>query len=188
MQSRTLRGPLRRALRGAVVIAVLTTAMLFGFPDQTRHFMQMLSGQADPPDPVTVYPYNFTSQGIDYLVSPGLIGYLPPGAATGKRVLRQGYVPAPSDKGRLPVRWRYVMNANAPHGGGAYDYGATLDLPTPQSKAAVLTLRFYPDGKIAARYTTHPEVAADGNVDPALTGPDWKTNKPGVGAAPGQLR
>lgn len=184
MQSRILRGPLRRALRGAVVIAALTAAVLFGFPGQTRHFMQMLSGQDDSPDPVTIYPYNFTSKGIDYLVSPGLIAYLPPDAATGKLVLRQGYVPAPSDKGRLPVRWRYVTGANAPHEGGTYTYGATLDLPAAPSKAAVLTLRFYPGGRIAARYTTHPEVAEHGNVDPALTGPDWKTNTP----AAGQLR
>ena len=178
MQFRLLRGPMRRALRGAAIIAVLTVAMLFGFPDQTRHFMQMLSGQAEEPDPVTVYPYNFTSQGIDYLVSPGLIGYLPPGAATGKLVLRQGYVPARANKGRVPIRWRYVTGANAPRDGSAYAYDATLDLPASPSKDAVLTLRFYPDGKVAARYTTHPEVAVDGNVDPALAGSDWKTNKP----------
>ena len=178
MQSRPLRGPLRRALRGAAVIAVLASAMLFGFPGQTRHFMQMLSGQAEEPDPVTVYPYNFTSQGIDYLISPGLIGYLPPGAASGKLVLKQSYVPAPADKGRLPLRWRYVADANAPRDGDTYTYGATLDLPAAPSKAAVLTLRFYPDGKVAARYTTQPEVAADGNVDAALSGSDWKTNKP----------
>ena len=33
MQSGFLRGPLRRVLRGALIIAALTTAMLFGFPD-----------------------------------------------------------------------------------------------------------------------------------------------------------
>ena len=178
MQSRFLRGPLRRALRGAAIIAVLTTAMLFGFPDQTHHFMQMLSGQTEEPDPITVYPYNFTSQGIAYLVSPGLIGYLPPGAASGKLAIKQGYVPSPANKGRLPIRWRYVTDANAPRDGNAYPYGATLDLPAAPSKAAVLTLRFYPDGKVAARYTTHPEVAAEGNVDAALSGSDWKTNEP----------
>ncbi|MGN6578541.1 MAG: hypothetical protein ACTHJ1_00970 [Bordetella sp.] len=178
MQSRFLRGPLRRALRGTAIIAALSAAMLFGFPGQTRHFMQRLSGQETEPDPVTVYPYNFTSKGIDYLVGPGLIGYLPPGAAAGKLVLRQGYVPALANKGRIPVRWRYVTAANAPRDGDAYTYGATLDLPAAPSKAAVLTLRFYPDGKVAARYTTEPEIAADGNVDPALAGPGWATNKP----------
>lgn len=178
MQSRPSRGPVRRALRGAVLIAVLTAAMLFGFPDQTRHFMQMLSGQTEEPDPITVYPYNFTSQGIDYLVSPGLIGYLPPGEAAGKLALKQGYVPAPANKGRIPVRWRYVTAANAPRDGDTYTYGATLDLPPVPSKAAVLTLRFYPDGKVAARYTTQPEVAAKGNVDAALSGSGWTTNKP----------
>lgn len=178
MQSRPLRGPLRRALRGAAIIAVLTMAVLFGFPDQTRHFMQMLSGQAEEPGPVTVYPYNFTSQGIDYLLSPGLIGYLPPGEASGKLALKQSYVPASANKGRLPIRWRYVAGANAPRDGDTYTYGATLDLPAAPSKAAVLALRFYPDGKVAARYTTQPEVAADGNVDAALSGSDWKTNKP----------
>ena len=178
MQSGFLRGPLRRVLRGALIIAALTTAMLFGFPDQTRHFLQTLSGQVEAPDPVTVYPYNFTPQGIDYLVSPGLIGYLPPGAATGKLVLEQAYVPALANKGRIPIRWRYVAQANAPRDGSTYTYGATLELPPAPSKAAVLTLRFYPDGKVAARYTTHPEIAAQGNVDPALAGPDWKTNKP----------
>jgi|GEM_PF-3510873 len=178
MQSRSLRGPLRRALRGAAIIAVLTAATLFGFPGQTRHFMQMLSGQTEEPDPVTVYPYNFTSQGIAYLVSPGLIGYLPPGAAAGKLAIKQGYVPAPADKGRIPIRWRYVKDANAPRDGDTYTYSATLDLPPAPSKAAVLTLRFYPDGKVAARYTAQPEVAVDGNVDAALVGAGWKTNKP----------
>ena len=180
MQSKRSRGPLRRAVRGVAVIAVLTVAMLFGFPDQTHHFMQMLAGQADELDPITVYPYNFTSDGIDYLVSPGLIGYLPPGKADGRLALKEAYVPQRSDKGRVPVRWRYVAGAQAkaPSDGDAYPYGATLDLPPKPSKDAVLTLRFYPDGKVAARYTAHPEVAADGNVDPALAGSDWKTNRP----------
>jgi hypothetical protein len=180
MQSRQSRGPLRRAFRGAALIAVLSVAMLFGFPDQTHHFMQMLTGQPDELDPITVYPYNYTSSGVAYLISPGLMGYLPPGKADGKLALKDAYVPQRSDKGRVPVRWRYVTGADAKVGddGQAYPDGATLDLPARPSKDAVLTLRFYPDGKIAARYTTHPEVAADGNVDPALTGSGWKTNRP----------
>ena len=112
MQSGFLRGPLRRVLRGALIIAALTTAMLFGFPDQTRHFLQTLSGQVEAPDPVTVYPYNFTPQGIDYLVSPGLIGYLPPGAATGKLVLEQAYVPTPERI--VPRLAHWVVTEEAP--------------------------------------------------------------------------
>ncbi len=172
-----LRGPLRRALRGAVIIAVLTTVMLFGFPDQARHFMQTLSGEADEPDPISVYPYNFTPYGIEYVISPGLLGYLPPGLADGKLMLKQGYVPAAADKGSVPVRWRYVKGEYASASRDTYTFGASLALSSP-SKGDVLTLRFYPDGKAAARYTAHPEVGAAGNVDPALPGPGWKTNKP----------
>jgi hypothetical protein len=170
-----LRGPLRRAFRGALIIAVLTSAVLFGFPEQTRHFMQTLSGQAEEPDPVTVYPYNFTPYGIEYAVGSGLLGYLPADTADGKLVLKQGYTPSAADGNNLPVRWRYVTGEHANATRDSYPYGATLALPARPSKTAVLTLRFYPDGRVAARYTEHPETAASGNVDAALPGQGWKS-------------
>jgi hypothetical protein len=176
MQFNALPGPVRRALRGAVIIVVLMGVMLFGFPGQARHFMQLLSGETEEPDPVTVYPYNFTGYGIEYVVSPGLLGYLPAGAADGRTVLKDAYVPAPQDKGAVPVRWRYVTGEYADKPRDHYDFGATLKLPARPSKDAVLTIRFYPGGGAAARYTTHPETAASGSVDTTLAGSGWVGN------------
>jgi len=173
------RGSGRRLLRGALVVGLLVVAVLASDPAQLGRWARYLGvDDGQPPEPLTVYPYNFTGHGLDYALGPALVAYLPPGAADGRTVLKDAYTP-PTRGDSLPVRWRYVEgDATAARPDSRYPFGATLALPPRPSKEAVLTLRFYPDGRVAARYTTRPEVAAEGGaVDAALPGGDWTSNR-----------
>jgi len=177
-QNDSPRRPARRFLRLVLIVALFAVAAMAANSGALRQWWGAHVGDdRAEADPVTVYPYNFTQQGVEYAIGAALLAYLPPGAADGHTVLKQGYVP-PSNDAPLPVRWRYLNRDQA----GAqqardYPFSATLALPRRPSKDAVLVLRFYPDGKVAARYTTQPEVAQSGNVAQALPGDGWVSNR-----------
>jgi len=159
--------------RVLVTIALLALGFAAASPDAVHDWWRQRFGASEP-QPVTVYPYNFTGRPVEYLISPGLLGYLPAGAADGRTVLKDAYVPA-ADGAPLPVRWRY---AGEGQGGSAYRYAVTLPAPERPAGDVVLTVRFYPDGEVAARYTTAPETAAAGGQVPySLPGPGWQRAK-----------
>jgi len=178
MQDRQAPGPgsRRRIARGVLLVALLGVAVLAGNPDQVGRWSRYLGiGDEQPADPVTVYPYNFTGHAVQYALGPALLAYLPAGSADGHTVLKDAYTP-PARDDTLPVRWRYVDGGQAAEP-DRYPYGATLALPARPSRDAVLALRFYPDGRVAARYTTQPEVADEGASVPAELPGGWTANR-----------
>ncbi|WP_144630302.1 hypothetical protein [Bordetella genomosp. 13] len=176
MQQNPLRrGPARRILRLVLIVALFAVAGLAARSDDVQRWLGDRNAAQAEVKPITVYPYNFTGQGVEYAIGAALLAYLPPGAADGQTVLKQGYTP-PSDDAPLPVRWRYVDRSSGQQPTD-YPFAATLKLPRRPSDDAVLTLRFYPDGQVAARYTTQPEVAPGGTVPQSLTGSGWQRNR-----------
>ncbi|ARP93307.1 hypothetical protein [Bordetella genomosp. 13] len=160
-----------------MIVALFGVAGLAANSGQVQQWWAERTGRGAEPAPITVHPYNFTGQGVQYAIGAALLAYLPPGAADGRTVLKDGYTP-PAPDAPLPVRWRYVNGDSAGSAGQTdYPYAATLELPRRPSDDAVLTLRFYPDGQVAARYTTEPEVVQSGSVAQSLTGSGWKTNR-----------
>lgn len=120
----------------------------------------------------TLVPYNFTSYPLEYRLGDGVTDTLPAHSANGASAQLLAYRPASAQE-PLRLSWRYL-----PADGGQVSsrtFEATLQQPARPPGRSVLTLRFYPEGRVAARYTDAPEMSDRGNVAAELPGDGWVT-------------
>ena len=128
---------------------------------------------------VSVVPYNFTKYGIDYRIGERWGGSVQPGEANGHGVLLYAYVPGESGAPMI-ISWRYVTGEyQGKYQEGSQEYMYTVTLPEPSRKVSdnTLMIRFYPDGKVAVRYTDEPDYSDLENISPRLNKSDWETNQ-----------
>ncbi len=158
------------ALGVAAVIAMVAGAYVYEGRSDMQNFQRSALEGA-----VTVYAYNFTPYDIAYSTTPGRRWFSDANDASGKNAYGFGYKPT-SPEAPLDVSWRYNSGPQATEDGN-YPFHATFLQPKRPAGEVVLELRFYPDGKVAARYATTPLGLASGNVDPELPGNDWVSNR-----------
>lgn len=74
----------------------------------------------------------------------------------------------------LIVRWNYYGGLYGETDRNVWHYEATLNPSFPKNEMPqTLTVRFYPGGRVAVRYTDQPESSDFGNVSPELSGSAW---------------
>ena len=67
------RGPARRILRLVLVVALFAVAGLAATSDDLKRWMGDSGGAQAEVEPITVYPYNFTGQGVEYAIGAALL-------------------------------------------------------------------------------------------------------------------
>lgn len=130
------------------------------------------------PWPVNMYTYNFTPYGIEFQLGEHSGGIEQANVANGGSVVIMGYAPTFPDE-PMRISWRYVTGKYRNTPADAYPFIVTLPQHVrPPGENVALTIRFYPEGKVAARYTAHPESADYGNTrygHTFLNGPPRRT-------------
>lgn len=166
------RNLLLRVLLGLLVLVVVVVGGLYaGEAWQTHARAKQYAALVKPSE--TLKTYNFTPYRLKYVLNERYSETLTPNVATGAGTLLFAFQ-FESDKDPLRLSWSYV----APDGSAEPDspkYEAILPQPVRPAGRAVLTLRFYPEGRVAARFTETPEIGDFDNVSPELTGEGWVT-------------
>ena len=172
-QAWTWRSTLRVCLLGLALAAasVAHSHANAASPDPASESQGVVTGRSPL---VNIKTYNFTPYGVAFLIGDAVQGSAHPNAATGSSssITPLRRVPAGTP---VDVRWRYTNGPNATPRDD-YPFRATLREPSRPYGDVSLTVRFFPEGKVAMRYTLKPEISDFENVPAALPGNGWESN------------